>query len=49
MESDDLVLCSDLEEGLRAMVGYFVEVCRSESQCKKEQGDGVRWGEGVRV
>ena len=26
--SDDLVLCGELEEDLRAMVGHFVEVCR---------------------
>ena len=26
--ADDLVLCSELEEDLRAMVGRFVEVCR---------------------
>ena len=25
---DDLVLCGESEEGLRAMVGRFVEVCR---------------------
>ena len=25
--TDDLVLCSELEEDLRVMVGYFVEVC----------------------
>ena len=28
MYADDLVLCGELEEDLRAMVGYFVEVCR---------------------
>ena len=26
--ADDLVLCGELEEGLRAMMGCFVEVCR---------------------
>ena len=26
--ADDLVLCGELEEDLRAMVGQFVEVCR---------------------
>ena len=26
--ADDLVLCSDLEEDLRAIVGRFIEVCR---------------------
>ena len=26
--ADDLVLCDELEEDLRAMVGCFVEVCR---------------------
>ena len=25
---DDLVLCGDLEEDLRVVVGWFVEVCR---------------------
>ena len=25
---DDLVLCGELEEDLRAMVGHFIEVCR---------------------
>ena len=28
MYVDDLVLCGELEEDLRAMVGRFVEVCR---------------------
>ena len=28
MYADDLVLCGELEEDLRAMVGHFVEVCR---------------------
>ena len=28
MYADDLVLCGELEEDLRAMVGCFVEVCR---------------------
>ena len=26
--ADDLVLCGELEEDLRAMIGHFVEVCR---------------------
>ena len=26
--ADDLVLCGEWEENLRAMVGHFVEVCR---------------------
>ena len=26
--ADDLVLCIELEEDLKAMVGQFVEVCR---------------------
>ena len=26
--ADDLVLCGELEEHLRVMVGHFVEVCR---------------------
>ena len=26
--ADDLILCGELEEDLRAMVGHFVEVCR---------------------
>ena len=26
--ADDLVLCRELEENLRAMVGWFAEVCR---------------------
>ena len=26
--ADDLVLCGESEENLRAMLGYFVEVCR---------------------
>ena len=26
--ADDLVLCGESEEDLRAMVGHFVEVCR---------------------
>ena len=34
--TDDLVICSELEEGLRAMVEHFVEIYRkrSESQCR---------------
>ena len=28
MYADDLVLCGELEEDLRAMVGWFAEVCR---------------------
>ena len=28
--ADDLVLCGESEEDLRAMVGCFVEVCRSQ-------------------
>ena len=28
--ADDLVLCGELKEDLRAMVGCFVEVCRRE-------------------
>ena len=27
--ADDLVLCGELEENLRIMVGRFAEVCRS--------------------
>ena len=27
-DSDELVLCGDLEEDLRAMVGCFIEICR---------------------
>ena len=26
--ADDLVLCGELEEDLRAMVGHFVELCK---------------------
>ena len=26
--ADDLVLCGESEEGLRAMVGCFIEVCK---------------------
>ena len=29
MYADDLVLCDELEEDRKAMVGQFVEVCRS--------------------
>ena len=28
--ADDLVLCVELEEDLRAMVGQFAELCRME-------------------
>ena len=31
MYEDDLVLCGEAEEDLRAVVGRFVEVCRSSS------------------
>ena len=30
MSADDLVLCGEAEENLRAMVGRFAEVCRRE-------------------
>ena len=50
--ADDLVLCGELEEDLRAMVGSFVGVQekRSKSQCRWEQADDVKWraGTGVR-
>ena len=29
--TDDLVLCGESEEDLRAMMGRFVEVCREEN------------------
>ena len=34
--ADDLVLCGESEENLRAMVGRFAEVCRRRglSQCR---------------
>ena len=36
--ADDMVLCGEPEEDLRAMVGWYVEVCRreerTESQCR---------------
>ena len=34
--ADNLVLCGEFEEDLRAMVGRFVEVCRrrGQSQCR---------------
>ena len=35
--AEDLVLCGESEEDLRAMVGRFAEVCcekRSKSQCR---------------
>ena len=34
--ADDLVLCSESEEDLRGMVGWFAEVCRrrGQSQCR---------------
>ena len=28
MYANDLILCGELEEGLRAIVGHFAEVCR---------------------
>ena len=28
MYADDLVLCGESEEDMRAMVGWFVQVCR---------------------
>ena len=33
--TDDLVLCGELEEDLRAIVGRFVLEKRSESQCRQ--------------
>ena len=35
---DDLVWCSESEEDLRAMVGYFVEVCRRDLKVNAGKG-----------
>ena len=48
---DDMVLCGELEEDLRMMVGYFVEVCerRGLKVNAGKQGDGVEWRGGTGV
>ena len=48
---DDLVLCGELEEDLRAMVGCFVEVCRRRG-LKVNAGkkcDSAEWRRGIGV
>ena len=32
--ADDLVLCGEFEEDLRAMVRRFIEVCRRRGHCR---------------
>ena len=49
--AEELVLCSDSEEDLRAIVGRFIEVCRRRG-LKVNAGKSnyaVRWGGGVGV
>ena len=44
--ADDLFLYGKSEEYLRAMVGWFAEVCRRRGlkfNAGKEQGDGTKW------
>ena len=47
--ADDLVLCSESEEDLRAMVGQFAEVCRrgglkvNEGKRKEKRDKRVRF------
>ena len=36
--ADDLVLCGELEEDLRVIVGRFAEVCRSRTLKVKQVG-----------
>ena len=51
--ADDLVLCCEPEEDLRAIVRRFVEVCRRRelkvNSGKKEQDNGTEWRGGIRV
>ena len=48
--ADDLVLCVQLKEDLREMVGGFVEVCKRRGlKVNAEQDDGVRWEGGILV
>ena len=52
MYADDLVLCSESGEDLRAIVGRFVEVCRRRGlkvNAGKKQGDGTEWRGGIGV
>ena len=39
LDADDLVLCEESEENLRAMVGHFIEVCR---RCLKVHAGKVK-------
>ena len=48
MHADDLVLCSESEEDLRAMVGQFVEMCRRRD-LKVNEDDGTEWRGRIRV
>ena len=38
-----MILCGEFEEGLKAVVGHFVEVCRRRGL---KVNDGVGWGGG---
>ena len=49
---DNLVLCSESEEDLTAMVGWFAEVCRRRGlkvNAGKSKGYGIEWRGGIRV
>ena len=37
-EKGDLVLCGELEEDLRAMLGRIFEMCKRRGQCR-----GIEW------
>ena len=43
-----MVLCDESEEDLRAMVGWFAEVCRRRGM-KVNDDDGTEWRGGIRV
>ena len=48
MYADDFVLCGELEQDLRAMVGWFAAVCRRRG-LKVNAGDGNEWRGGIGV
>ena len=49
--ADDLVLCGESGEDLKAIVGRFIEVCMRrglKANSGQSKGD-IRWGGGVKV
>ena len=47
LHADDLILCGETEEDLRAMVGGFIEACRRRGM--KVNAGGTEWRGWIRV